>query len=119
MPHQWALFYFAQSAKNVTDPKRRASVASDLEICSSSSYSCFRIQGQTGNRQPAAAHWLRRARAAVLVHPGPLRYRPNMGCRAGACPSQAVLSRPAGEAALQANWNTITIASGWKSAPLE
>jgi len=31
---------------------------------------------------------------------------PNMGCRAGACPGHAVLSRPAGEAALQSNCNT-------------
>ena len=46
MPHQWALFYFAQSAKNVTDPKRRASVASDLETCSSSSYRVFESKGK-------------------------------------------------------------------------
>jgi hypothetical protein len=59
------------------------------EVCGSSSDSHFRIQGQTANRQPAAAHGLRRARAAILVHAGALRYRPNMGCRAGACPGQA------------------------------
>ena len=43
-----------------------------FEVCGSSSDSRFRIQGQTGNRQPAAAHWLRRAHAAIIVHARPL-----------------------------------------------
>jgi len=42
------------------------------EVCGSSSDSRFRLQGQTGNRQPAAAHGLRRAHAAILVHAGAL-----------------------------------------------
>ena len=72
------------------------------------------------------ANWQSSTRSGACVAPrsccntrsaGALRYCPNMGCRAGACPGQAVL--PWREAALQANWDTITIASGWKSAPLE
>jgi hypothetical protein len=27
MPHHWALFYFAQSGKNITNPERKASAA--------------------------------------------------------------------------------------------
>jgi hypothetical protein len=45
---------------------------SAFEVCGSSSDSRFRIQGQTGNRQAAAAHWLRGAHAAMLVHAGAL-----------------------------------------------
>ena len=63
-----------------------ASVPPWREVCGSSSDSRFRIQGQTGNRQPVAGHWLRRADASTLVHARPMRYCPNMGCRAGACP---------------------------------
>jgi hypothetical protein len=35
MSHYWALFYIAQSAKNITDPKRRANVAQTSvgEVC--------------------------------------------------------------------------------------
>jgi SAM-dependent methyltransferase len=46
---------------------------SAFEVCGSSSDSRFRIQGLTGNRQPAAAHGLPRAHAGTLVHAGPLR----------------------------------------------
>jgi hypothetical protein len=48
----------------------QASVArtSVFEVRGSSSGSRFRIQGRTRNRQPAAAHGLRRANAAILVH---------------------------------------------------
>ena len=60
-----------------------------LEAYGSSSDSRFRILGQTGNCQPAAVHGLRRVRAGTLVHAGPLRYCPTMGCRAGACSGQA------------------------------
>jgi hypothetical protein len=43
-----------------------------FEVCGSSSDLRFRIQGQTGNRQPATAHGLRRAHAGILVYAGPL-----------------------------------------------
>ena len=40
------------------------------EVCGSCSDSRFPIQGQTGRRQPAATHGLRRAHAAISVHAG-------------------------------------------------
>jgi len=54
--------------------------ASVLEVFGPSSASRFRIQGQTGDRQAVAAHWLRRAHAPMLVHAGPLPGSGNLLC---------------------------------------
>ena len=73
-----------------------ASVAqtSVFEVCGSSADLRFRIQGQTGNRQPGAAHGLRRTHAGILVHATP------RGAQSGALRQPAGIpgsSPPAGE----------------------
>ncbi len=55
-----------------TGTKAGVARTSVFEVCGSPSDSRFRIQGQTGNRQRAAADLLRGAHAAIMVHVGPL-----------------------------------------------
>jgi len=53
-------------------PEGSVAQTSAFEVCGSCSDSRFRMQGRTGNRQPAAAHSLHRTHAGILVHAGPL-----------------------------------------------